>query len=54
MTNTAIKENNTAGICLFKVNNGNTRTMCGISSKLTIKTPKQRQCPSGVFTINFE
>ena len=27
-----------AGICLFKVSNGNTRTMCEICSKLTIKT----------------
>ena len=28
-----------AGIYLFKVNNRNTRAMCGICSKLTIKTP---------------
>ena len=27
-----------AGIFLFKVNNGNTRVMCGICLKLTIKT----------------
>ena len=27
-----------AGICLFKFNSGNTRTMCKICSKLTIKT----------------
>ena len=30
------------GIYLFKVNNGNTRTMCEICSKLTIKTPERR------------
>ena len=29
-----------AGIYFFKVNNGNTRTMCKICSKLTIKTPE--------------
>ena len=28
-----------AGIYLFKVNNGNTRTMCEICTKLTIKSP---------------
>ena len=43
------------GIYLFEVNNGNTRAMCEISSKLTIKTPEQhlwrRLC---VFIINFE
>ena len=27
-------------ICLFKVNNRNTRKRCEISSKLTLKTPK--------------
>ena len=31
-----------AGIYLFKVNNGNTREVCKICSKLTIKTPKRR------------
>ena len=30
-------------IYLFKVNNENIRTMCGICSRLTIKTPKQRR-----------
>ena len=30
------------GIFLFKFNNGNTRTMCEICSKLTIKTPERR------------
>ena len=32
-----------AGIYMFKVNNGNTRTRCEICSKLTIKTPERRQ-----------
>ena len=31
------------GNCMFKVNNRNTRTRCGICSKLTIKTPERRQ-----------
>ena len=31
-----------AGICQLKVNNRNTRTMCEICSKLTIKAPEQR------------
>ena len=30
----------TAGIYLFKMRNGNIRTMCGICSKLTITTPE--------------
>ena len=34
-----------AGIYLFKINNENTRTMCEICSKLTIKTPERRQWP---------
>ena len=29
-----------AGICLIKVNNRNTRTRCEICSKLTIKAPR--------------
>ena len=29
-------------IYLFKVNNGNSRTMCEICSKLTIKIPERR------------
>ena len=46
---------NPAGIYLLKVNNRNTRKMCEICSKLTIKTPEQRHCRrSGVFIINFE
>ena len=44
-----------AGIYLFKVNNGNTRTTCETCSKLTIKIPKRRHCRrSGVFIVNFE
>ena len=44
-----------AGIYLLKVNNRNIRTRCGICSKLTIKTPEQRQWRrSGVFIVNFE
>ena len=31
------------GNYMFKVNNRNTRTRCGICSKLTIKTPERRQ-----------
>ena len=40
------------GIYLFQPNNGNTRTICEFSSKLTIKTPEQRR--SGVFIVNFD
>ena len=44
-----------ADIYLFKVNNGRTRTLCEICSKLTLKTPEQIQCcRSGVFIVNFE
>ena len=40
---------------MFKVNNKNTKTRCKICSKLTIKTPQQRQWRrSGVFIVNFE
>ena len=45
----------TAGIYLLKINNRNTRTMCEISSKLTIKTPERcnwRCC--GVFIVKFK
>ena len=44
-----------AGIYLFKVNNRNTRAMCKIWPKLTIKTRERRQwrC-SGVFILNFD
>ena len=42
---------------MFKVNNRNTRTRCGIWSKLTIKIPEGRQRHwrrSGIFIVNFE
>ena len=46
---------NPAGIYMFEVNNRNTRTMCEICSRLTIKTPQRRQWGrSGVFVVNFE
>ena len=41
-----------AGIYLLKVNNRNTRTRCGICSKLTIKIPERRH--SSVSIVNFE
>ena len=42
-------------IYLFKVKNRNTRTRCGICSKLAIKIPERRQwCRSGIFIVNFE
>ena len=37
------------GIYLLKVNNKDTRTRCEIRSKLTIKTPEQRQWERGTF-----
>ena len=44
-----------ASIYLLKVNKRNTRIKREILSKLTIKTPKQRQWRSfGVFIVNFE
>ena len=44
-----------AGIYLVKVNNRNTIKRCEICSKLTIKTPEQRQWSCfGVFIVNFE
>ena len=45
--------NNTpANISLFKVNK-NTRKMCEICSKLTIKTPERCNCRRpGVFIVN--
>ena len=42
-TNTFDESINPAGIYLLKVNNRDTRTRCKICSKLTIKTPEQRQ-----------
>ena len=42
------------GNYMIKVNE-NARTRCGISSKLTIKTPERRQWrPSGVFIVKLE
>ena len=39
---------------MFKFDNRNTRARCEIRSKLTIKTPEQRQwLRSGVFIVNF-
>ena len=44
-----------ASTYFFKINNGNTKAMSEIGSKLTIKTLKQCQWRScGVFIINFE
>ena len=46
---------NEGGIFLFKINNGNTRTMYEICSKLTISTPEGRHWrPSGVLVVHFE
>ena len=43
------------GIYLFKVNNGNTRSMCGICLKITIQTSERRQSRRFcVFIHNFE
>ena len=50
-----IETSKPACIVLFEVKKGNTRTMCEVCSKLTIKTPEQRQLRcSGVFVVNFE
>ena len=47
--------NGPTNIYLCKVNNRNSRTKCEICSKLTIKTPKQRQWRhSSVFIVNYE
>ena len=35
------KVHTSAGNCMFKVNNRNTRTRCEVCSKLTIKAPKR-------------
>ena len=49
------KDTKPVNIYFLKVNNGNTRTMCDISSNLTIKTPERHQWhSSGVFGVNFE
>ena len=36
-------QTNSADNYLFKVNNKNSRTRCGVCSKLTIKIPERRQ-----------
>ena len=42
-------------IYMFKVKNRNTRTRCGICSKLTVKKPERRHwCRSSVSIVNFE
>ena len=44
-----------AGNYMFKVNNRNIRTRCGICSKLTIKIPERRHWRrSGIFIVNFK
>ena len=46
---------NPAGIYVFEVNNGSTKTMCEICSKLTIKTPQRSHLLRfGVCIVNFE
>ena len=46
---------NPAGNYMFKVDNRNTRTKCGICSKLTLKTPEQRHWRrSDAFIVIFE
>ena len=42
------------GTYLFKVNNENTRILCGICSQFAINTPERRRHRSGVFIFNFE
>ena len=45
---------NLAGIHFFKVNNGSTRTLCGICSNWTINTPEQRQWLCSCVVIKFK
>ena len=47
-----LKTYHPAGIYLFKVINGNTRTICKIYPKLTIKTPVLRQMTSS-WCLNY-
>ena len=42
------------GVYLFLVINGNTKKTCEICSKLTIKTPKQRQWRRGISIVDLE
>ena len=45
----------TAGIYIFKVINGNSRKICEICSKLTIRTSERRHWQgSDLFIVNFE
>ena len=49
------EESYPANICLFQVNNRNTRKRCEICSKLTIKTLERRHLNFFVvFIVNFE
>ena len=44
-----------ANICLFKINNRNTRKRCVICSNLTIKIPEQHRWRRlSIFIVNFE
>ena len=45
---------NLAGIHIFKVNNGSTRTLCGICSNWTINTPERRQWLCSCVVIKFK
>ena len=46
---------NSAGMYMFRVNNKSTKTICGICSKLGIKTTERCSCHcSGVCIVNFE
>ena len=48
-------DSNPADIYLFKVKNGDSRTICEICSKLIIKITERRYWPHpGVFIFNFE
>ena len=42
--------------CIYLLkDNENTRARCEMCTKLTLKTPKRRQCRlSGLFVVNFE
>ena len=39
---------------MLQPSSGNTRAICEISAKLTIKTPELQGDQSGVFIVNFE
>ena len=54
-THDVIEEPVPVGICMFKVNDRNTRARCEICSKLTItKLTPEHWGRSGVFIVNFE